>query len=68
MNRRGLMVTLAAAAAGQAVVGLVGCSGNPNEKGFETQGHADPNIPTSAEEYEKVNTPKAPKKGSTPAL
>lgn len=51
MSRRRFLGVLGGVALGGA---LAGCSGsNPNERGFETEGVIDPNIPVDAEEYEK---------------
>ncbi len=51
MDRRRFLAATAGAVLGAAAVG---CSpSNPNEKGFETEGYIDPNIPVDAEEYEK---------------
>ncbi|MCA1686098.1 MAG: hypothetical protein LC745_08960 [Planctomycetia bacterium] len=38
-----------------AVLGVSGCGGNPNEKGFETVGVTPADAPKSAEEYESGN-------------
>ena len=51
MNRRRLLVAMTAAVLGSTIAGC--SSSNPNEQGFETQGHVDPNIPANAEDYEK---------------
>lgn len=51
MSRRRFLAVLTGAVLGGA---FLGCSGsNPNERGFETEGVIDPNIPVDAEEYEK---------------
>jgi len=66
MNRRRFLVATITTALGATVAG---CSAsNPNEKGFETEGCIDPNIPVDAEEYEKKfqKQPVPRKKGAKP--
>jgi len=51
MSRRRFLIATFVTALGATIAG---CSAsNPNEKGFETEGRIDPNIPVDAEEYEK---------------